>query len=246
MSVSAVIVTRGNVDLRPVLDSLPQQWEQVVWNNSGGEVGASVSVRRDPRKHERVPGVLSIQEVGPDLAVYGRYAAIQHASHDLIYVQDDDCIVSDPQAIVDAWEDARAKCEGTEWDPRYLWHASSEDIRGIGLGQHVCCNMPQEFRHDFYADHGLVGFGAAFHRDAPARAFALFRAWEVQYVSEVGRDFFHRTCDIVFTTLTPRVLVDVPKENLSYAYDDSRMWRQAYHQEERNHMFALSKKARDL
>ena len=39
-----------------------------------------------------------------DLSVYGRYAAIEDARGDLIYVQDDDVIVSDPQAIVDAWK----------------------------------------------------------------------------------------------------------------------------------------------
>jgi hypothetical protein len=88
--------------------------------------------------------------------------------------------------------------------------------------------MPPEFRHDFYTDHALVGFGAVFHRDAPARAFEKFYA-----VSPPGTEgkngewgLIRDTCDIVFTALTPRVLVDVPVENLPWAYHWDRMYRQ--------------------
>ena len=245
MNVSAVIVTRGNVDLAPIWESLPAEWEKIEWNNGRGRV------RRWPGIVDEMRGFWEEDVV--DLSVYGRYAAIAYASHEVIYVQDDDCIVSDPQAIVDAWEDARAKCEGTEWDPRYLWHASPEDIRGIGLGQHVCCNMPQEFRHDFYADHGLVGFGAAFHRDAPQRAF--LRALQGGVGVKGERDGFHtldwpdvdhfrRTCDIVFTALTPRVLVDIPHTSFDYASDPDRMWRQPSHQSERQRMLDLVRQVR--
>lgn len=62
--VSAVIVTRGDVDLAPVVDSLPYG-EILVWDNT------------------KRPS---------DLSVFGRYAAIREASNDVIYVQDDDCV----------------------------------------------------------------------------------------------------------------------------------------------------------
>lgn len=62
--VSAVLVTRGDVDLTPVLDSLPFD-DVVIWNNS---------TRPE------------------DLKVAGRYAAIAEAKHELIYTQDDDAI----------------------------------------------------------------------------------------------------------------------------------------------------------
>lgn len=62
--VSAVIVTRGDVDLTPILDRLPFT-DIVIWNNA-----------------ER-----------SDVKVYGRYAGILDAKHDTIYVQDDDCLV---------------------------------------------------------------------------------------------------------------------------------------------------------
>jgi hypothetical protein len=209
MNVSAIIVTRGDVDLTQIVDSLPEEWEVVIWDNSVPSV--------------RVPGVCeftlpSIQ----DLSVYGRYAAIKHASHDLIFVQDDDCIVSNPQAIVDEWK---------RW--------SNGVPEGGKKGGHVVCNMPSEFRHDFYRDHSLVGFGAVFHRDAPFKAFSR-RLW-------VGEDipWFHRTCDIVFTALTPRVLVDVPKTNLWWAEDSTRMYRQPQHAEERTKMLELVRQVRD-
>ena len=184
-SVTAIIVTRGDVDLDQVIGSLPRDWEVILWNNGVPEV--------------QVYGVcrFTLPSI-KDLSVYGRYAAIEHASHDLIYVQDDDCIVSDPQAIVNAWMDIPV---------------SLASVTEHGHNAGVVCNMPSEFRHDFYTDHALVGFGAAFHRDAPERAFARFQR-ETEFLSrgpwESVVPFYRRTCDIVFTALTPRVLVDVP------------------------------------
>ncbi len=63
--ISACLVTRGDVDMGPVLDSLPFD-DVVVWDNSK---------RPD------------------DFKCYGRFAAIAEAKHDLIYTQDDDVIV---------------------------------------------------------------------------------------------------------------------------------------------------------
>lgn len=62
--VCAVIVTRGDVDLMPVLDSIP--FQTIVWDNS----------ERD------------------DIGIYGRYQAIQETDKQVIYTQDDDVIVS--------------------------------------------------------------------------------------------------------------------------------------------------------
>jgi hypothetical protein len=225
VKVSAIIVTRGNVDLRPVLDSLPPEWEHVVWSNGGGWDGeATVAVRDAGRK--KVGSFDRCTDVGADLSVYGRYAAIEHASGDVIYVQDDDCVVSDPQAIVADWQ--------------------AETVAGF---DGVVCNMPEPWRSQpFYAEHGLVGFGAAFHRDAPKRAFDIFAGYNAKNAPrtdiELGswpeaRPWFLRTCDVVFTTLTPRVLVDVPHESFDYAWDADRMWRQPDHQSERERMLDL-------
>lgn len=74
MSVSAVLVTRGNVDMQPIVESLPFD-DIVVWDNS----------RRD------------------DLGIYGRYAAIAEAKHGLIYTQDDDLLVPAAAELVDRY-----------------------------------------------------------------------------------------------------------------------------------------------
>jgi hypothetical protein len=244
MNVSAIIVTRGDVDLGPVLDSLPTEWEIVVWNNGEGYC----------RVLGPIPGPLGSQRNVPNLSVYGRYAAIEYASNDLIYVQDDDVIISDPLAIVTAW------CARVADNPRILPPITRPDgstYVTIKPGtDHVVCNMPQEFRHSFYEEHALVGFGAAFHRDTPQRIFAkigfdgktapfiddddwsdlTIRVGGVEVASFPDAAFVRRTCDIPVTALAETAFVDIPKENLPYAYGDDRMWRQPQHQAERSYM----------
>ncbi len=65
-AVSAVIVTRGDVDLTESLALLDRFDEVVIWNNTLEE----------------------------DLAVYGRYAGIEQARNDVVFTLDDDCLVS--------------------------------------------------------------------------------------------------------------------------------------------------------
>lgn len=227
--VSAIIVTRGDVDLKPVLKSLPDEWEVLVYDNGQGSISVRVLESLLARK---ITGKGEL----PDLSVYGRYAAIEYASGDLIYVQDDDCVVNDPQAIVQHWKDVALELG---------------EIDRVNTRDHVVCNMPPQFRHDFYAEHSLVGFGACFHRELQERAFQRFitTAKLAHHTPKAEwtelSDFFCRTCDIVFTGLTPRVLVDVPYENLPWASDDTRMWKQPTHQEERRRMLELVLEVRD-
>src|SRR2546423_8180622 len=76
---SAVLVTRGGVDLTPILNSLPAAVDDVViWDNS--------------KRPE-------------DLKVLGRYAAVTEARHHAIYTQDDDCVV-DVAAVLATYEQA--------------------------------------------------------------------------------------------------------------------------------------------
>ncbi len=72
---TVVIPTRGDVDLAPVLASLPPEWPVVVWDNSD----------RDR-----------------DLRVYGRYAALAEVETEYVYTQDDDAICP-AQLIADAF-----------------------------------------------------------------------------------------------------------------------------------------------
>lgn len=65
-SVSACLVTKGTTDLSTILASLPCE-DIVLWDNS------------DPRRENRI--------------CYGRFLAAQYAGNDVIYTQDDDCLV---------------------------------------------------------------------------------------------------------------------------------------------------------
>lgn len=214
MNVSAVIVTRGDVDLTPILYSFDGCGfaNIVVWDNGKGSV---IEWRPD-----RTAVILPEQQ---DVSVYGRYAAIPHALGDLIYVQDDDCLL--PRESIEA----------------IIWQSDSGSAEYGGL----VCNMPANFRHSFYQEHALVGFGACFHRNLPEKAFSRFFGSDTGNL--ITRDLLHyyRTCDIVFTGLTPYTLVDVPYEDLPWATADNRMWKQPTHREERGKMLELVKKVRD-
>lgn len=74
--VTAVLVTRGDVDLAPIVETLPYG-EIVVWDNAARPV---------------------------DYGVFGRYVAIAEATRPLIYFQDDDCLVACHDALLAAWE----------------------------------------------------------------------------------------------------------------------------------------------
>ena len=88
VKISACLVTRGDCDLSPILDSLPYD-DIVVWDNS----------KRG------------------DLGIYGRYAAIREAKHDTIYVQDDDLVVTCHDQLAEAYEPGRLLCNYPEpWD----------------------------------------------------------------------------------------------------------------------------------
>lgn len=200
--VAPVIVTRGNVDLSEIYESLNQYGfaRGYVWDATDGD---------------------------EDLGVYGRYAAIEKLDAPVIYVQDDDCVLP-PGSI-------RALL--ASYEPGVL-----------------VANLPRKFR-ERYTDSCLVGFGAIFDRELPQRAwdrfFGMFRngknIW--QEVSHLDGPeciaMFERTCDVVFSTLTPRKVLDLPYRDLPWALDESRMWRQPGHFEERLEMLNLARAVRD-
>lgn len=82
MNVSAVLVTRGNVDMAEIVESLPFD-DIVVWDNSQRE---------------------------NDLGIYGRYAAIAEAKHPVIYTQDDDLLVPRASELVGRYQPGRLVC----------------------------------------------------------------------------------------------------------------------------------------
>jgi len=104
--VTAVIVTRGDHDLSPILAHLPFD-DVIVWDNSARPEA---------------------------LKVFGRYAAIEEAKNEIIYTQDDDCIVRAPD-LLGQYED--------------------------GL---IVTNVPRQRRRLYNDGVTLVGWGAVFHR----------------------------------------------------------------------------------
>lgn len=104
----------------------------------------------------------------------------------------------------------------------------------------LVANMPPEYR-ERYTDSALVGFGAIFDRGLPAKAFKKFR----QSAPLTDNDWFLRTCDVIFSTLTPFDLVDLPFEYLPQTHAPNRMYRQKNNGTERQAMLAVCRKVRD-
>lgn len=75
IEVSAIIVTRGDVSLDRILETLPYS-EVIIWDNS----------KR------------------PNYSVFSRYLAIEEAKHDVIYFQDDDIIFTAHEELLDAYQ----------------------------------------------------------------------------------------------------------------------------------------------
>jgi len=144
--------------------------------------------------------------------VYGRFVGVQRASHSICFVQDDDCVIEQPQELVDAWVDA----------------SSLEEHNGIEFPAHVVCNMPANFRHSFYQEHALIGFGGVFHKHTPDAVFRRLLGPHGHMTRLLNNEFL-KCCDIAFTALSPRVLVDVPYRDLAWASAPNRMWTQPDH-----------------
>lgn len=113
--VSAILVTRGDVDMKPIIDSLPYG-EIIVWDNSQRPV---------------------------DYKVFGRYVAIGEATRQIIYFQDDDCIVSCHEELMAAYE------------PGYVVGNAFDDAERLKR----------------YEETTLLGWGAIFDWKLPLQAF---------------------------------------------------------------------------
>lgn len=185
MTFSAVLVTRGNVDLAPVIAEINGAGIEnvIVWDNSK---------RRN-------------------FGVAGRYEAIEEAIHGAIYAQDDDCII-DVSRVLAAYEPGR-----------------------------LVANMPVG-RWPDYPDSALVGWGSVFDRNLPRKAFRRYfeRAaeidparWRKRNASQAWSEFT-RTCDVVFSSLTPRTIIDIGFRHREFAEGPDRMFKQPGHKQERD------------
>src|ERR1017187_594143 len=83
MRASAVIVTRGDLDISELTGSLDDHFDEViVWDNS---------------------------KACKDVRVYGRYIGAMMARNEVVYVQDDDC-TTHPAAIVGTFQPGQLVC----------------------------------------------------------------------------------------------------------------------------------------
>lgn len=103
MRVAACLVTRGNVPMDEIIESLPEAWEVVVWDNS---------------KHG-------------NLGVYGRYAAITLTEADFIYVQDDDCVL-EPESFDRLLASVRTDALVANMPERFRPHYPDSCLVGFG------------------------------------------------------------------------------------------------------------------
>lgn len=104
--VSAVLVTIGDVDLTPILKTMPYG-EVVVWNNATRPA---------------------------DFRVFGRYIAIREATRPVIFFMDDDCVLSPEQhqAMLDAYEPGVVTGNMIYDDP--AWRKRYHDTTLLGWG----------------------------------------------------------------------------------------------------------------
>lgn len=92
MNASCVLVTRGDVDLEPVLETLRPVFDDIlVWGNDSAVGPALVRVPGKSGTDWLRDGDVILRAVD-DQKVFGRYAAILAARYDLIYTQDDDAL----------------------------------------------------------------------------------------------------------------------------------------------------------
>lgn len=128
--VSAVIVTRGDTDLAPVLASLAEFSEVIVWDNS----------------------------VEDDSGTLGRYLALARTTFGVIYSQDDDIIHTpeNHQRILDAYDPGYLTgCMWSEWSDgakqQGIEHGY-DDLVFAGSGSVWQCALPH-FAYSSYLDH---------------------------------------------------------------------------------------------
>lgn len=118
MKISACLVTRGDVDMTQILDTLPYD-DIVLWNNA-----------------DRA-----------DLGIYGRYAAIEHAKHDVIYTQDDDVLVTCHRELEREYRDGWLTCN---YPPPW-------DIPWVARGALFHRDMPAKAFHRYFHPKTVSG-----------------------------------------------------------------------------------------
>lgn len=111
--VSAVLVTRGDVPLEPILETLPYE-DIVIWDD---------------------------RERGSQ-GVYGRYLAMPEARHEVVYFQDDDVLFTAHAELLGAYKPGRITCNmPSPWYERTGYDQLGMHL--VGAGSLVPQGLPQ-------------------------------------------------------------------------------------------------------
>ena len=219
--VALTIPTRGDVDLSEILSRLPDFKQVIVWDNS----------ERD------------------DLKVYARYAAIAETDAAVIATQDDDCIVP-WEEILPYYAPGRlvANMDRDRWGPGWGY----PDSTLVGWGALFDRDLPGKAFDLFEEKSGVTTYLAetpAFKREilpsgviqqsnSPHRHWDQGRGW-------ITNEEFWRTADVIFSSLTPRTVIDVGFRHLPWSTASNRMWTgDPNHSKERNAVLNLCRKIR--
>lgn len=114
--VTACLITRGDTDLTPILDTLPYG-EILVWDTSR-----------------------------PDQKVAGRYQLVSEASNPVVYLQDDDCVFRHHDELLESYEPGRLVANWGHgetpcgYDDVALVHGGAlvdKDLPGLALARYL-------------------------------------------------------------------------------------------------------------
>jgi len=133
--VSACLVSwKRPENVRRIVEQLRQEPlidDIVIWNNA-------------PQPLEIAGDDVTVVQSASNVVTYGRYLAVEHAKHDVIYTQDDDCLVHNIGELYETFRN----------NPHRIAH-------GLKLG-HLAVNAENLFGD---AQMALVGWGGFFHRE---------------------------------------------------------------------------------
>jgi hypothetical protein len=92
-----------------------------------------------------------------DFGIYGRYAAIAEAKHDVIYTQDDDVLVSCHRELADAYQPGRLVCNYPQpWDIPWVARGAlfDRDLPRRAFDRYLA-HFPQDRYFTHYACDGI-------------------------------------------------------------------------------------------
>lgn len=172
--VTAVLVTRGDVDLTPIINTLPKAYEVVVWNNAvePGEWG-----------------------------LFGRYLGIHRATRPVIYVQDDDCLIRNHDRLLAEYEPGVVTANFRDDPPRVR---AFSDSTLIGWGAIFDRELPFTAFHRYqgcrpFTRETMTGLGAefAFPMLTPTKKILVNVGWSpedpVQWLTEEDVEVYARS-----------------------------------------------------